>query len=99
MKSNIPTRQSVKKEFREIAKEEIRKQKEEFCPGCMEQMQNQTIAVLLLALHNRYGFGKKRLKEVLECANGLGFYIHDNGDKYEKAVAKLKKYGIDLEKG
>lgn len=98
MKSNIPCRQLDRKAMREIAKEELRKQKQEFCPSCQAQMEVQTIAVLLISLHNRYGFGKKRLRQVLDCAEGLGIYIHNNGDKYNDAVALLKnKIGIDLE--
>ena len=97
MKSNIPTRQSVKKDLHAIAKEEIERQKKEFCPACQMQMENQTIAVLLMALHNSYGFGKDRLKTVLECAKGLGLFIHENGGKYEDAVAKCKELGVDLD--
>ena len=87
----------MKKDLHDIAKEEIRKQKQEFCPACQAQMETQTIAVLLMALHNAYGFGKKRLNVVLECAKGLGLLIHENGSKYEDAVAKCKEMGVDLD--
>lgn len=97
MKSNIPTRQSVKKDLHAIAKEEIERQKKEFCPNCQSQMETQTIAVLLMALHNSYGFGKKRLNVVLECAKGLGLLIHENGSKYDDAVAKCKELGVELD--
>ena len=68
--------------MREIAKEELRKQKQEFCPVCQAQMENQTIAVLLLAINKRYGWKEKGLRQVLECAKALGLYIHNTGDWY-----------------
>lgn len=106
MKSNIPSRQLDRKAMREIAKEELRKQKQEFCPVCQAQMENQTIAVLCMALHNVYGFGKARLERLLLSAQGLADYI--NGKHPEEsgkanytpeiAVEWLKDIGIDLEK-
>ena len=57
--------------FREIAKEEIKKQKREFCPGCEEQIQTQVVALLCRVLHDRFGFGQKRLTELLQLARGL----------------------------
>ena len=81
-----------------VARDEIERQKEEFCPACQARMERQTIAVLLYALHNTYGFGANRLRNVYECACGLGEYIHQNGDVYDGFVEMLKdKYGIDLE--
>ena len=98
MKSNyIGSKSEYKQEMRRIAKEEIERQKKEFCTGCQATMETQTIAVLLMALHNSYGFGKKRLSNVLECAKGLGLFIHQNGDKYDDAVAKCKELGIELD--
>lgn len=63
--------------FREVAKEEIRKQKAEFCPGCEEQIQTQVIALLCRVLHDRFGFGKKRLTELLQLARGLDIITVD----------------------
>ena len=56
--------------LREVAKEEIRKQKKEFCPQCEEQIQTQVIALLCHTLHVRFGFGAKRLTELLQLARG-----------------------------
>lgn len=81
------------------AKEEIKKQMETVCPKCQARMERQTIAVMLTALHNVYGFGAQRLLQVYECACGLGELIHANGDTYDDFVADVRdKYGIDLEK-
>lgn len=99
MRSNIPSRQLDRKAMREIAKEELRKQKQEFCPVCQAQMENQTIAVLLLAINKRYGWKEKGLRQVLECAKALGLYIHNTGDWYSQVIGWLKdETGIDLEK-
>lgn len=64
--------------FREVAKEEIRKQKAEFCPGCEEQIQTQVIALLCRVLHDRFGFGQKRLTELLSLARGLDIITVDS---------------------
>lgn len=83
--------------FREIAKDEIKKQKADFCPGCQERMAAQAIAVVCKALHDRYGFGKARLAELLDCAEGFGQFLHDSGDKYDDAVKWMhEKMGIVL---
>lgn len=63
--------------FREIAKEEIAKQKREFCPGCEEQIQTQVIALICRVLHDRFGFGQKRLTELLQLARGLDIITVD----------------------
>lgn len=60
--------------FREAAKEEIRKQKAEFCPKCEEQIQTQVIALLCHTLHTMYGFGRKRLSNLLQGARGTDMY-------------------------
>ena len=77
--------------FREIAKEEIAKQKKEFCPGCQERMAAQAIAVVCKALHDRYGFGKARIAELISCAEGFGQFLHDSGDKYDDAVRWMEE--------
>ena len=63
--------------LREVAKEEIRKQKAEFCPGCEEQIQTQIAALLCRVLHDRFGFGTKRLTELLKLARGLDIITVD----------------------
>ena len=99
MKSNIPSRQLDRKAMREIAKEELRKQKQEFCPACQSQMENQTIAVMLYALNKGMGFGKKRLQRVYSSVCGMGQLIHCTGNWYNDVVAWLRdEMGIDLEK-
>lgn len=100
MRSNyIRSKSETKQVSRAAAKEEIKRQMETFCPKCQARMERQTIAVLLTALHNVYGFGGKRLRQVYECACGLGEYVHQNGDAYDDFVADVRdKYGIDLEK-
>ena len=63
--------------FREIAKDEIKKQKAEFCPGCEEKIQTQVIALLCRVLHDRFGFGRKRLTELLQLARGMDIITVD----------------------
>lgn len=60
--------------LREVAKEEIRKQKKEFCPQCEEQIQTQVIALICHTLHTMYGFGRKRLTDLLIAARGTDMY-------------------------
>lgn len=97
MKSTI--KRHEEKIAHKVAKEEIERQKETVCPKCQARMERQTIAVMLTALHNVYGFGAQRLLQVYECACGLGELIHANGDAYDDFVADVRdKYGIDLEK-
>jgi len=85
--------------FREIAKEEIRKQKAEFCPGCEEQIQTQVIALLCRVLHDRFGFGTKRLTELLRLARGLDIITVDGHKDDGIWVDWLRdKMGIVLKK-
>ena len=60
--------------FREAAKEEIRKQKAEFCPKCEEQIQAHCIALICHTLHTMYGFGAKRIADVIQGARGVDMY-------------------------
>jgi hypothetical protein len=60
--------------LREVAKEEIAKQKAEFCPECEEQIQAHVIALLCHTLHTMYGFGAKRLTALLQAARGTDIY-------------------------
>lgn len=85
--------------FREIAKEEIRKQKAEFCPGCEEQIQTQVIALLCRVLHDRFGFGTKRLTELLQLARGLDIITVDGHKDDSIWVDWLRdKMGISLKR-
>lgn len=99
MRSNyIRSKSETKQVSRAAAKEEIKRQMETFCPKCQASMERQTIAVMLTALHNVYGYGAKRLRQVYECACGLGEYVHQNGDVYDSFVDLMReKYGINLE--
>lgn len=81
-----------------VARDEIERQKKDFCPACQAKMEAQTIAVICKALNSQFGFGKKRLRDVIESAEALGTMIHEHGDNYTGAVEWLKKaMGIDLE--
>lgn len=99
MKSNyIRSKSETEQISRKAAREEIKRQMETVCPACQQRMEAQTIAVMCKALNARYGFGAKRLKELIDCAEGLGVYIYENGAKYDNAVKWLKnEMGIDLE--
>jgi hypothetical protein len=83
--------------FREIAKDEIKKQKADFCPGCEEKIQTQVIALLCRVLHDRFGFGKKRLTELLQLARGLDIITVDAKKEDQIWVDWLReKMGIVL---
>ena len=84
----------------EVAKQEIERQKIEFCPKCQQRMEMQTIAVMCKVLAIKFGFGKKRLAELIEGAEGLGTLLHDADFDYNKCVDWLRdEIGIDLETG
>lgn len=100
MKSNyIANRSDQHRIALKAAKEEIERQKQEFCQNCERQMEAQTIAVMCKALNVLYGFGKERLKTLIESAEGIGTMMHDNNCDYGGAVEWLRdKMGIDLTK-
>ena len=100
MKSNyIANRSDQRKLALDVAKEEIERQKQEFCPACQQRMEMQTIAVMCKALNVMFGFGKDRLKVLIESAEGIGTMMHDNNCDYDGAVEWLRdKMGIDLTK-
>lgn len=100
MKSRyIQSKTESEKIAAKVAREEIERQKAEFCPKCQARMEQQTIAVICKALNTRFGFGKKRLQELISCSEGLGIFLHDSGSDYQIAVDWLRdKIGIDLEK-
>ena len=83
--------------LREVAKEEIRKQKREICPQCEEQIQTQVIALLCHTLHVRFGFGAKRLTELLQLARGTDMLTVDSRKDDQIWVDWLRdKMGIVL---
>lgn len=84
--------------FREAAKAEIERQKKEFCPGCEEQIQAHVIALLCHTLHTMYGFGRKRLTNLLIGARGTDIFTVNDARKTDAIwVDWLKeKMGIVL---
>jgi hypothetical protein len=98
VKSNyIGNKSDQRKLALEVAKEEIERQKKDFCPKCQQRMEMQTIAVMCKALNVLYGFGKERLKKLIESSEGIGTMMHDTNSDYEKAVEWLRDaMGIDL---
>ena len=83
--------------LREVAKEEIAKQKRELCPQCEEQIQTQVIALLCHTLHTQYGFGAKRLTALLQAARGTDMVTVDNRKDDQIWVDWLRdKMGIVL---
>lgn len=84
----------------EVAKEEIERQKKDFCPKCQQRMEMQTIAVMCKVLSAQFGFGKKRLKELIYGAEGIGKYLFETGCDYQICIDWLRdEMGIDLNKG
>lgn len=107
IKSNyIRSRSETERIAREAARAELKKQKQTICPECEEMITNQVCAVMCMALHNAFGFGKVRLERLLQSAQGLAIYIngkHPEGLEKKDytpqvAVEWLKDIGIDLEK-
>lgn len=100
MKSNyIANRSDLKRASLDAAKEELNRQKQEICPACEQYIGQQVTAVLLKVLHDQYGFGKRKLKNVMEYANGLFELCRYNGEKYQatQCMEWLKdEMGIDL---
>lgn len=98
MKSNyIANRSDQRKLALEVAKEEIKRQKEQFCETCQQRMEMQTIAVMCKVLSAQFGFGKKRLKELIDGAEGIGTYLNQTGCDYQICIDWLKdEMGIDL---
>lgn len=83
--------------LREVAKEEIRKQKKEFCPKCEEMIQTQVIALICHTLHVQYGFGKKRLMKLLQGARGTDILtVGDRKDDQIWVDWLREKMGINL---
>lgn len=70
--------------LREAAKAEIKVQKAEFCPKCEEQIQAHCIALLCYTLHLQYGFGKKRIADLIQGARGVDLWtvntLHKSDD-------------------
>ena len=81
----------------EVAKEEIERQKAEFCPECMANAERQTISIMCKVLHDNYGFDKEKLKDLIGCAEAIGLFIHNRGDDYKCAVDWMRdEIGVDL---
>ena len=98
MKANYITNKSDQRKLAiEVAREEIKRQKEQFCEKCQQRMEMQTIAVMCKALNVLYGFGKERLKKLIESSEGIGTMMHDTNSDYDGAVEWLRDaMGIDL---
>lgn len=82
-----------------VAKEELQRQKDEFCPKCVQKVGNQILAVVCKALHMQYGFGKKRLRRLCDSTDNLFDLLAAYKDDYNanQAVEWLKeRMGIDL---
>ena len=101
MKANyLKSKSELNKMSIEVARAEIEKQKQEFCPKCQQRMEMQSIAIMCKVLATRFGFGKKRLKELIDGAEGIGTYLNQTGCDYQICIDWLKdEMGIDLNKG
>lgn len=102
MKSRyIASRTESEKIAIRIAREEVERQKAIVCPACEQNIGNQVTAMILKVLHDEYGFGKQRLKNVIECTEGLFSLCAIDGKRFQatQAVEWLKSIGIDLERG
>lgn len=102
MKANyIANRGDQRRLALEVAKEEIERQKATVCVSCEQSIANQVCAVICKSLSVRYGFGKKRLEQIITDAENLFELcaIDDKRFNATQAVEWLKNaMGIDLEK-
>jgi hypothetical protein len=93
----ITSRSESDRRARQIAREEVEKAKRDFCPDCVRRMEAQTISIMCKVLHDNFGFGKHRIKELIACAEAIGIFINDSGSGYECAVDWMRdEIGIDL---
>lgn len=104
MKANYLANKSEQRRMAyEVAKEEIERQKATVCVNCEKSIGNQVVAVMCKALSVRYGFGKRRLQQIIDDAEDLfslcGDDLQFGGKRYHAtdAVDWLKSIGIDLE--
>lgn len=99
MKANyLKNKSDQRKMAYEVAKEEIERQKAEICPKCEQNIGNQVMAMILKVLHDDYGFGMKRMKDVIDKTELLFSLCAMDGKKFQstQAVDWLKSIGIDL---
>ena len=85
-----------------IAREEVERQKAIVCPACEQNIGNHSCTDFTQCLHDEYGFGKQRLKNVIECTEGLFLLCAVDGKRFNavQAVEWLRDaMGIDLNKG
>ncbi len=103
MKSNyLANRGDFNSASREIARQEIERQKATVCPQCEQNIANQVAAVMCKALNIRYGFGKARLQQIITDTENLFELCAIDGKRFNavQAVEWLKNaMGIDLERG
>ena len=93
----ITSRSESDRRARQIAREEVERQKAEFCPDCMANMERQTISIMCKVLHDNFDFTKEMLEDLIDCAEAIGLFIHDRGDDYKCTVDWLRDaMGIDL---
>lgn len=102
MKANyIANRSDQRKLALEVAKEEIERQKATVCVNCEQSIANQVAAVMLKALHDNFGFGKKRICELIDCTESLFELCAKDGKRYQATdcIKWLRDaMGIDLER-
>ena len=93
----ITSRSESDRRARQIAREEVERQKAEFCPKCVRSMEAQTISIMCKVLHDNYGFDKEKLKDLIGCAEAIGLFIHDSGSNYQCAIDWMRdEIGIDF---
>ena len=67
----LKSKSEYKRSMIEVARDEIAKQKAELCPECEKRVTNQVAATFCKYLHDRYGFGRKRLIDMLTTAQDM----------------------------
>lgn len=102
MKANyIGNKSDYNKLAMQVAREEVERQKKTVCVDCEKNIGDQVLAVTLKALHDEFGFGKKRMEVIVQDVENLFSLCAVDGKRFNatQAVEWLKdSMGIDLER-
>ena len=88
----LKSKSEYKRSMIEVARDEIAKQKAELCPECEKRVTNQVAATFCKYLHDRYGFGRKRLIDMLTTAQDMANMNASAGGTAKDAQEWLEKY-------
>lgn len=94
----LKSKSEYKRSMVEVARQEIAKQKAEICPECEKRVTNQVAATFCKYLHDRYGFGRKRLLELLTTTQDMAALNANAGGTAKDAQEWLEQFiGMTLD--